>query len=46
MPHPRGAPGDLYAEARIMVPSRPTDRERDLWDQLAATSKFDARRHR
>ena len=28
MPNPRGAPGDLYAEVRVMVPPRLTARER------------------
>ena len=28
MPDPRGKPGDLYAEVKIMVPPRLTDRER------------------
>jgi len=44
MPNPRGRPGDLYAEARIMVPARLTDAERELFEQLAATSTFDPRR--
>jgi curved DNA-binding protein len=46
MPRPRGTPGDLYAEARIMVPSKVTDAERELFEQLAATSDFDPRRRR
>lgn len=44
MPHPRGADGDLYAEVRVMVPPRPTDRERKLFEDLAAASDFDPRR--
>lgn len=44
MPDPKGSPGDLYAEIRIMVPSSPTDRERELFEQLAAVSNFDPRR--
>ena len=43
MPNPKGSPGDLYAEVRIMVPSSPTDRERELFEQLAAVSDFDPR---
>ena len=43
LPHPRGKPGDLYAEARIMVPPRPSDQERQLFEQLAAASGFDPR---
>jgi curved DNA-binding protein len=46
LPHPRGKPGDLYAEARIMVPPRPSDQERQLFEQLAAASDFDPRRSR
>jgi curved DNA-binding protein len=44
LPNPRGAAGDLYTEARIMVPSTLTDEERALFEQLAATSTFDPRR--
>jgi curved DNA-binding protein len=44
MPNPRGQPGDLYADTRIMVPGRPTEGERELFEQLAATSDFDPRR--
>lgn len=44
MPNPRGQPGDLYADTRVMVPHRPTDAERELFEQLAATSDFDPRR--
>lgn len=44
MPNPKGTPGDLYAEVRIMVPPSPTDRERELFEQLAAASSFDPRR--
>jgi curved DNA-binding protein len=44
MPDPRGKPGDLYTEVKIMVPSRLTDRERELFSELAAVSTFDPRR--
>jgi curved DNA-binding protein len=44
LPNPRGEPGDLYAEVRIMVPARLTRQERKLFEQLAAESKFDPRR--
>jgi len=44
LPNTRGEPGDLFAEAKIMVPPRPTDAERDLLEQLAAVSDFDPRR--
>ena len=46
MPHPRGKPGDLYAEAKIVVPPRLTADERRLFEQLAAVSTFDPRRQR
>ena len=32
MPHSRGKPGDLYAEVKIMVPDRLSERERGLFD--------------
>jgi len=44
MPNPRGEPGHLYAEAKILVPRHPTDDERRLFEQLAAVSSFDPRR--
>ncbi|WP_433514385.1 DnaJ C-terminal domain-containing protein [Nonomuraea sp. CA-143628] len=44
MPNPRGKPGDLFAEVRIVVPPRLTEEERRLFEQLAATSRFDPRR--
>ena len=44
MPNPKGKPGDLLAEARIMVPPKPTKEERQLFRQLAAVSDFDPRR--
>jgi curved DNA-binding protein len=46
LPNPRGKPGDLFAEARIMVPARPSDAERELFERLAAVSEFEPRRHR
>ncbi|MER5717862.1 J domain-containing protein [Streptomyces sp. NPDC002132] len=46
MPNPRGTNGDLYAELRIMVPSGLGDRERALFEELAAVSSFDPRRTR
>ncbi|MCF6509362.1 J domain-containing protein [Blastococcus sp. MG754426] len=45
LPNPRGTAGDLYAEARIVVPHRLTDDERRLFSELAAASTFDARKH-
>ncbi len=46
LPNPRGEPGDLYAEVRIMVPAEPTEAERRLFEQLASVSGFDPRRPR
>ena len=46
MPNPKGKPGDFYAEARILVPSRPTKDERRLFEELAAVSHFDPRKSR
>jgi curved DNA-binding protein len=43
LPNPRGKPGDLFAEAKIMVPPRPSKAERRLFEQLAAESDFDPR---
>ena len=44
MPDPGGHPGDLFAEIKIMVPPRLSDRERELFSELAASSTFDPRR--
>jgi curved DNA-binding protein len=44
MPNRNGKPGDLYAVVRILVPSRLTRRERELFEELAETSKFDPRK--
>jgi curved DNA-binding protein len=46
LPNPRGQPGDLFAETRIMVPARLSQAERRLFEQLAAESDFDPRRRR
>jgi curved DNA-binding protein len=46
LPNPKGKPGDLYAEARIMVPVRLSRAERRLFEQLAAESDFDPRKQR
>lgn len=49
LPRPGRAPyrgegaGDLYAHARIMVPPKPTERERELFAELAGTSSFNPR---
>jgi curved DNA-binding protein len=44
MPNAKGTPGDLYAEVKIVVPPQPSQAERDLWQQLAETSRFRPRR--
>lgn len=44
MPNPRGTPGDLYAEVKIMVPWTLTSRERELFEALRRDSPFDPRR--
>jgi curved DNA-binding protein len=44
MPNPRGTPGDLYAEVKIMVPRTLTPRERELFESLRRDSTFDPRK--
>ena len=44
LPNRAGRAGDLFAEAKIIVPARLSDAERQLFEQLAATSGFDPRR--
>jgi curved DNA-binding protein len=44
LPNPRGTPGDLFAEARILVPRTLSAEERRLFEELAATSTFAPRR--
>jgi curved DNA-binding protein len=46
LPNPKGSPGDLYAEVKIMVPRKPGDRERELFEELARVSDFDPRKRR
>jgi curved DNA-binding protein len=46
LPNPRGRAGDLFAEVRIVVPPKLTDRERELFEELARVSNFDPRRRR
>ncbi|HKR50090.1 MAG TPA: J domain-containing protein [Pseudonocardiaceae bacterium] len=43
LPNPRGTPGDLYAEVKIMVPRKLTPRERELFEALRRDSTFDPR---
>lgn len=45
LPRPHGEPGDLFAIVQIMVPPALTERERKLYEELAADSTFDPRAH-
>ena len=44
LPNPRGTPGDLFAEIKVMVPPKLGRRERQLFEELARVSAFDPRR--
>jgi len=44
LPNPRGTPGDLLAEVKIMVPGKLSREERRLFTELAATSTFSPRK--
>jgi len=43
MPRAGGTPGDLHAVVKIVVPSEATEREEELFEELAATSNFNPR---
>lgn len=43
MPASRGGHGDLFAHIQIMVPKKLDERQRELYEQLAAASRFDPR---
>lgn len=45
LPNANGVQGDLYAVVRIDVPKTLTERERELFSQLAAASSFNPRAH-
>lgn len=45
LPKPRGGAGDLFAVAQIVAPAEPSEREIDLYRQLADNSSFEPRRH-
>lgn len=45
LPKPDGGAGDLYAVVQIEVPKTVTARERELYEELAAVSKFIPRKH-
>jgi curved DNA-binding protein len=44
LPQESGGRGDLYATVCIQVPPEVSGEERTLWEQLAATSKFEPRK--
>jgi curved DNA-binding protein len=46
LPSGGGTSGDLYAVVMIHVPKKLTKRERELFEQLSQTSKFDPRKGR
>jgi curved DNA-binding protein len=43
MPQPGGGRGDLYATVRIQVPATTSQRQRELWEELAQVSTFNPR---
>jgi curved DNA-binding protein len=43
LPRPHGAEGDLYAIVQIVVPAATSERERELFRQLAQSSTFNPR---
>jgi curved DNA-binding protein len=43
LPNPRGSPGDLYVEVKILVPAKLSAEERRLFEELARVSPFTAR---
>lgn len=45
LPKPGGGAGDLYAIAQIVVPAAASERERELFKQLAESSSFNPRGH-
>jgi curved DNA-binding protein len=45
LPRPGGGEGDLYAIVQIVNPTVLGDRERELFTQLSAASRFDPRAH-
>jgi curved DNA-binding protein len=44
LPAQGGEHGDLYASVRVMVPTTLSDRERELYEELATASNFNPRR--
>ncbi|MCK8602116.1 DnaJ C-terminal domain-containing protein [Desulfoferrobacter suflitae] len=44
MPGSRGTAGNLYAVVTVVVPTKPSQREQELFEELAKTSQFNPRR--
>jgi curved DNA-binding protein len=50
IPYPKGETaahadaGDIYVEVKVVLPKTPSAKERDLWEKLAAISKFRPRK--
>ena len=45
LPKPRGGAGDLYAVVQIVVPTHPSEHEKELYRKLAEGTTFDPRSH-
>lgn len=43
MPKPKGAPGDLYVTLVVKVPTHPSEKERELFEELKKSSGFNPR---
>jgi curved DNA-binding protein len=43
MPNPKGQPGNLYVTVVVKVPTQPTDKEQELFDELRKISTFNPR---
>ena len=43
LPKPKGGAGDLYAKLNIVVPPSLTEKERKLYEELKAASRFEPR---
>lgn len=42
-PNPKGESGDLYAEIKVVVPDKLSEREKELFEELAEVSRFNPR---
>ena len=43
MPNPKGTPGDLYVTVVVKVPTHPSEKERELFEELRKSSGFNPR---